>query len=66
MEIKTERLKLRFVEKIDVENIHSLLMYPESALFNPSGFPDGIAHTAQMVEDWSAWSKRSADGKFCL
>ncbi|MGB3104494.1 GNAT family N-acetyltransferase [Sphingobacterium siyangense] len=54
MEIKTERLKLRSVEKIDLENIHSLLMYPESALFNPSGFPDGIAHTAQMVEAWSA------------
>ncbi|WP_286883116.1 hypothetical protein [Sphingobacterium sp. UBA5980] len=54
MEIRTERLKLRSVEKIDLEKIHSLLMYPESTLFNPSGFPNGIAHTEQMVEAWSA------------
>lgn len=54
MEIRTARLKLRAVKKIDLEKIHSLLMCPETALFNPSGLPDGIAHTEQMVAAWSA------------
>lgn len=59
MEIISERLKLRTVKKLDLEKIHSLLMCPETALFNPSGFPDGIADTEKMVKAWSEQENES-------
>lgn len=63
MEIISERLKLRTVKKLDLEKIHSLLMCPETALFNPSGFPDGIADTEKMVKAWSEQENESEGRK---
>ncbi|WP_433902475.1 GNAT family N-acetyltransferase [Sphingobacterium puteale] len=63
MEIISERLRLRTVKNEDLENIHYLLMCPETALFNPSGHPNGIVDTAEMVKTWSEQEKESADRK---
>jgi len=63
MEITSERLKLRIVQEKDLDNIHYLLMCPEIALFNPSGFPNGIEHTIQMVKSWAAQERESKDRK---
>lgn len=63
MEISSERLKLRAVKEVDLDNIHDLLMCPEMALFNPSGFPNGIEHTAEMVKAWASQEKGSEDRK---
>lgn len=63
MEIITERLRLRTVENEDLDKVHYLLMCPETALFNPSGHPDGIADTYQMVKTWAEQEKESVDRK---
>jgi ribosomal-protein-alanine N-acetyltransferase len=52
IEIKSERLRLRFVNEIDLEDIHLLHSLKEVDRFNTSGIPKNKDETKSLVNDW--------------
>ena len=52
MELKTERLTLRDLLPTDLDNIHLLLSFPETARYNTTGIPETIEDTKKIFSGW--------------
>lgn len=54
IEIITDRLRLRWIERTDVELIHELHSLPETDEFNTLGIPENLEETKSIIEPWVA------------
>ncbi len=50
--LKTDRLTIRELNLLDVENIHILHSLPETDEFNTLGIPETITVTERLVNEW--------------
>lgn len=50
--LKTERLNIRLISELDIENIYNLQCLEETAKFNTAGIPRNISETSVSVEKW--------------
>lgn len=51
-EVKSERLKLRLIQRSDLEPIHNLHSLPKTDEFNTLGIPKDILETKSIIETW--------------
>lgn len=54
IELTTERLKLRLIEKGDLESIHILHSLPETDEYNALGIPENLQETKLIINAWIA------------
>ncbi len=50
--LKTQRLELRPVSEIDIQNIYNLQSLEQTAKYNTSGIPKNINETKSKVQKW--------------
>ncbi len=62
MKLETERILLRPIEIRDLESIHRLHSFPESARYNTLPIPRNIDQTRKTIEPWLA-ENRMSDAK---
>ncbi|MBU0697067.1 MAG: GNAT family N-acetyltransferase, partial [Bacteroidetes bacterium] len=53
-EILTQRIKLRLIERSDLDSIHKLHSLPETDEFNALGIPKNKEETKAIIEPWIA------------
>ncbi|SKB44367.1 GNAT family N-acetyltransferase [Maribacter arcticus] len=51
-EIETERIRLRLIDRSDLDSIHTLHSLPETDKFNALGIPNSIEETKAIIEPW--------------
>ena len=50
--LKTERLNIKPISELNIENVYKLQSLEETAKFNTSGIPKNIEETKVTVENW--------------
>lgn len=56
---KTERLSIKPISRLDIENIYQLQSLEETARFNTSAIPKSINETIVTVENWIAENSKN-------
>ncbi|MFT5779110.1 MAG: ribosomal-protein-alanine N-acetyltransferase [Crocinitomicaceae bacterium] len=56
-EITSKRLKIRFVQPSDLDEIHELHSLPETDEFNTLGIPESLEETKTLLEAWVSLNK---------
>lgn len=51
-EIETERIRLRLIDRSDLDSIHTLHSLPETDKYNALGIPNSIEETKAIIEPW--------------
>ena len=64
LKIKSERLILRSISEMDIENIHILHSLKEVDKFNTLGIPKNIEETKLLVENWIAENSKDNIQRF--
>lgn len=57
IKILTDRLRLRFIERSDLDSIHKLHSLAETDEYNTLGIPDNIETTKAIIELWIGENK---------
>jgi len=56
--LKTNRLNIRELSFDDIENVHHLLLLPETDEFNTLGIPETIQTTEKILQEWLRLQKQ--------
>ena len=51
-EIETERIRLRLIDRSDLDSIHTVHSLPETDKLNALGIPNSIEETKAIIEPW--------------
>ncbi len=59
LNLQTERLNIKPISKLDIENVYKLQSLEETARFNTSKIPENIDETIITVENWIAENSKN-------
>lgn len=62
--LKTERLNIKPISKLNIEDVFNLQSLEETAKFNTSGIPKNIDETKITVENWIAENTKENNKRF--
>lgn len=51
-DLQTERLRIKLVSELNIDDVYKLQCLEETARYNTSGIPENRDQTVQMVEHW--------------